>query len=361
MAEEEFEGKICHLNVILYRYGGLHTWYDAKGGLKRLIAFSGRIDDPEIDPLGGIDPGFSASTFHDKSVRLKIHSPTDLPWLEKIRTSLGVISNICGCIWVNANVEPHRFEIGGEAAEEEPVTVHLEVSADTFEAIQQQAARADDHHRIMQAKINLAGDALPETDSPIFLEDLDVSEAQRYAVTAFEIFDTRYFDHLRDRVLQTERGQDEGYGSYISVLLTEAHYEIHLERALVHSISCEGRVINSRGKPYDGADVTIEFAEFETNQFDELPRRAFFGEFYYCLNELDGEHPTTYLDFNLHYVPADARELLVPLFSQQLPTQVVLTINLATEEEELLAAEGKLRGNVRHYSFQVRQPLIDNA
>ena len=33
MVEEEFEDKTCDLNVMLYRYGGLHTWYDAKNGL----------------------------------------------------------------------------------------------------------------------------------------------------------------------------------------------------------------------------------------------------------------------------------------------------------------------------------------
>jgi hypothetical protein len=362
MVEEEFEERICDFNVMLYRYGGLHTWYDAKNGLKRCITLTGRIDDPYHGPLGDIDEHFPDSTFHNKPVRLEIYSPADLAWLEEIRTSLGDCSNIFGCVWVRAGVEPDRFEIEGEAVETEPVTVRLDVSADTFETIRRQAADADDHHRIMWAKINLVGNALPETDSHIiFLKDLDVSEAQGYAVTAFEIFDTRYFDHLRDRVLRIDRGQDEGYGSYISVLLTEARYKIHLERALVHAISCEGRVINSRGKPYDGEDVTIEFGEFKTNQFDKLPERTFFGEFAYWPKELDEEHSMIHLTFNLHYVPKDARDLLVPLFSQQFQTQVVLTINLATEEEELLAAKGELRGNVRHYSFEVRQYLVNNA
>ena len=55
------------------------------------------------------------------------------------------------------------------------------------------------------------------------------------------------------------------------------------------------------------------------------------------------------------------RDLLSLLRNQELRTRVVLTINLTNEEEELLAATNELWGNVRHYSFKVRQHLINNA
>ena len=361
MAEEQSEKRTCDLSVMLSRYGGVHTWYDAKAGLRRRIALIGRVEDPYRTPLGDFDEHYPDSAFHDKPARLEIYSPADPAWLEEVRTSLGD-SNACGCVTVRAGVEPDRFEIEGEAVEAEPVEVRLDMSADAFEAIRRQAADADDHHRIMWAKVTLSGDAVPETDSHFtFLKDLDVSKAQEYAVTGFEIFDTRYFDHLRGRVLQIERGRDEGYGAYISVLLTEARYEIHTERVLLHAISCEGRVINSRGKPYDGANVTIEFREFEPNQLEGLPKTAFFGEFGYWPKQPDEEHSSTHLTFNLNYVPEDARDLLIPLLSQQLPTQVVLTINLTKEEEDLLTATDELWGNVRHYSFKVQQHLINKA
>ena len=111
MVEEEFEERTCDLNVMLYRYGGLHTWYDAKNGLKRRITLTGRIDDPSRGPFGDIDDHFPDSTFHNKLVRLEIYSPADLAWLEEIRTSIGDCSSIFGCVSVRAGVEPDRFEI----------------------------------------------------------------------------------------------------------------------------------------------------------------------------------------------------------------------------------------------------------
>lgn len=361
MTEEESEKRTCNLSVMLSRYGGVQTWYDANVGLRRRIALIGRVDDPYQSPMGDIDEHFPDSAFHDKPARLEIHSPADPAWLEEVRNSLGDRS-ACGCVTVRASVEPHRFEIEGEEVEAEPVRVRLDMSADAFEAICRQAADADDHHRIMCAKVTLSGDAVPDTDSLfIVLKDLDVSKAQEFAVRDFEIFDTRYFDHLRGRVLQIERGQDEGYGAYISIMLTEVRYEIFTERALVHAISCEGRVINSRGKPYDGADVTVQFREFERNRLEGLPKTAFFGEFGYWPKQPDEEHSSTHLTFNLKYVPEDARNVLIPLLSQQIPAQVVLTINLAKEEENLLAATDELWGSVRHYSFEVRRNLKDNA
>lgn len=321
----------------------------------------GRIDDPYRAPLGDIDEHFPDSAFHNKTARLNIYSPADPAWLEEVRTSLGD-SNACGYVAVRAGVEPDRFEIEGEAVEAEPVTVRLDMSADAFEAVQRQASDANNHNRIMWAKVALSGVALPETGSHFtFLKDLDVSKTEKYAVTDLEIFDTRYFDHMRGRVLQIEHSRDEGYGTYISVLLTEVRYEMHTERALIHAISCEGRIINSRSKPYDGADVSIEFREFEPNQLEGLPKRAFFGEFGYWPKQQREEHSSNHFTFNLRYVPEDARDLLIPILCQQLTTQVVLTINLTKEEKDLLAATDELWGDVRHYSFKMRKDLHNKA
>ena len=52
---------------------------------------------------------------------------------------------------------------------------------------------------------------------------------------------------------------------------------------------------------------------------------------------------------------------LIPLLTRGLETQVVLDINLANEEEELLAVKGTLEGNVRHSKFRVRQHLVVSA
>ncbi len=361
MDDKESEERGCDLSIMLSGYGGVHTWYDAKVGLRRQMTLVGRIDDPCRTPLGDIDDNFPDSAFHNKATCLDIYSPPDPAWLDEVRTSLGD-SNACGCVAVSESVEPDRFEVEGEAVEAAPVTVRLDMTADAFEAVRSQAANANEHNRIMWTKFTLSGRALPEKDSHfIFLKDLDISKAEEYAVTGFEIFDTRYFDHMRGRVLQIEHSRDEGYGAYISVLLTEARYEMHTEHALIHAISCEGRVISSRGKPYDGADVSIEFREFKPNQLEGLPKRALYGEFGYWPKQPHEEHSSNHFTFNLHYVPEDARDLLIPILCQQLPTHVVLTINLTKEEQDLLAATDKMWGDVRHYSFEVRQNLLNKA
>lgn len=361
MAEKESEERTCDLRVMLSGYGGAHTWYDAKVGLRRKMTLVGWIHDPYHAPLGDIDERFPGSVFHNKAARLDIYSPGDPAWLDRVRTLLGD-SDACGRVAVRAGVEPDCFEVLGEAVEDEPVTVRLDMSADAFEAIQRQAADAYNHNRIMGATVALSGAALPKKDSPfIFLKDLDVSKSEEYAVTGFEISNTRHFDHMRGRVLQIEHNLDEGYGADISVLLTGARYKVNTERALIHAISCEGRVINSRGKPYDGADVSIKFHKFDPNQLEGLPKNAFFGEFGYWPKKPGEVHSSNHFMFNLNYVPEDARDLLIPILCRQLPNQVVLSMNLTKEEKDLLAATDKLWGDVRDYSFEVRQDLVNKA
>ena len=363
MPEGQSKERFCELSMMLFRYSGVSTTYDAKGGIKQSFNLSGHIDDPYRTPLGDIQEfGEGDSVFDGKPVRLEIYSPPH------IRDTPSV-SHACGVARVNAGVEPERFELDGETVEGDAILVVLDVSADAFEAIRRQAAEAYDHRRIMRATVTLIGDSLPQTDTPtmstldamLWLKDLDVAKVQDYGVRGFKISGTRYFDHTRGRVLQVERGREEGSGAYISILLTEARSEVYVERALFHSISCEGRVINGKGKPYDGVDATIEFGGFERNRHYELPERAYFGEFGYYPKLPDEKYSSTHFTFHLRYVPEDARDLLMPLFTQEVETRVILTINLTNEEEELLAATDKLSGSVRHYSFEVRRRLVNDS
>ena len=240
----------------------------------------------------------------------------------------------------------------------------LKVSADIFEVLRRQAAEAYDHRGVMWATFTLVGEALPKPDSHfIFLKDFDVSALRVYAVGDFEIFDTIYTDHLRGRVLPMERvGDNRRYGTSISILLTEVRYNISAERRLVHSIVCEGQVISGKGKPYDGVRVYVEFLEHEISGVTgELPERAWFGEFGYFAERQDEYNSTAFFSLQLKHVPEDARGLLLPLFSQDVGTQVILNANLTVEEDQLLGTTDELRGNVRYYSFEVRRDLIDTA
>lgn len=365
MAEDQSEQRTCDLSLVLFRYGGVHTWYDAKGGLKRKFVLSGRIDDPYRSPLEDIyEFGEGNSAFHNKPVRVEISASSDPKWLGDVIARLGD-DRTFGVVWVKAHVEPKRFELDCEMVEVEPITLNVEMNIDAFEAVRRQAVEADDHRRIMWAKVALVGETLPEPNNKlgfIDLKNLDISKDTEYAIGGFEIFDTRYTDHLRGRVLQIDRGRDEAYGAHVSILLTGARYEIDAERALLYSISCEGRVFGEpygKGKPYDGVDVTVEFAEHEPNRYNELPERAFFGEFGYYPKRPEEQYSSNHFAFNLRYLSLDARSLLIPLLSQVAETQIILKVNLTNEESELLAATDKIRGNVRHYSFEVRRRLVD--
>ncbi len=117
----------------------------------------------------------------------------------------------------------------------------------------------------------------------------------------------------------------------------------------------------SRGKPFDGADVSIEFREFERNRLEELPQRAYFGEFSYWPKQPKEEHSSNLFTFKLNYIPGDARDLLIPILSQKPHGQVVLTLHLTKEVKDILAAADKLTGDVRHYNFEVQQDLMSKA
>lgn len=353
----------CELSIAFARYGGVNSSYDAERGLSRKFVLLGRIDDPDLD-WDGDETGLPDSAFHGKQVRLTVYTPLDGEFLRNVQASyMGDTGNPCGVVTVRTGVEPERFELDGEMREIEPVIAQLHLSADAFEAIRRQAAEAYDHRRIMRATITLVGGALPAKDSRVkfwfghHLKDLDISKDQVYGIGGFEIGDTRDLDHLRGRV---QINRNEPYGVSISILLTQVKYKAEVEDARIYSLSCEGRV-KGRGDPYEGIDVTVEFSEHERNKRNELPERAFFGEFAYYVKQPDEEYSSNFFSLNLRYVPADIRDLLIILFSLDRGTHVILTVTLSKEEDELLATTKVLRGNVRSYEFGVYRDLITDA
>lgn len=348
--------KNCDMKVMLFRHRAVYTSYDTEGCLRRSMVFLGRIDDSHDGEFA--DP--QDDRFHGKGVLLRISSPRNPEWEEKVK-AMDELENVCGSVRVSKDVEPIRFEDDGKVIEGEPVEVSLVVTDEAFDAIRQQASEAYGHHRILEAGLTLVGKSLPDTDSVWgfrWLKDLDVSEERQYAIGSFSILDTLQIHPLWGRVLPFDLAPEEHYGASISILLTEARYDILADRGYMHSISCEGRVIGGRGKPYDGAYVTIEFDEYEPNPAtDELPERAFAGEFGYWPERPENEHSSPHFSFGLKHVPDDARELLLPVLTQEVGTCVVLRVSLENKEEDLLAATNVLYGNVRYYSFRVEKRL----
>jgi hypothetical protein len=360
MADDQCYEKTCEFSLVLFWYGGVHTSYDAKAGVKRSLLLKGRIDDPHVDFSGHSWPEEPASAFHDKPVHLDISSSFDPEWWQRIRAKLGT-PDACGLVRVRAGVEPKRVESEDgehEPFEVEPVQMTLVVSADAFEAIWRQVAEADSQRRTMRAELTLVGDSLPESDCMPFidLKDFDVAEDREYAVGSFEIHGG-YVDRLRGRMRPIERGRGEAYGASIRILITQTRYDLSAAHGRPHSISCEGRVMGSKGAPYDCANVTVNFLEhWGADSYYKLPERSFFGEFSYLPER---EPFPTGFNFNLWYVSEGDWKLLAPLLTRGAETRVFLVVNLTIEETELLAATDELQGNVRDYSFEVLRRLVD--
>lgn len=342
----------CGLSVVMFRFGvKTSISYDAKTGLKGRLVVSGWIDDHFYD-----------SHFHNKPVLVEISSPPKTGWSREL---LGVTDDDknCGLVQINADIEPERFEFDGEVDEtEEPVKVMLEVSTDVFEMFRHQVTEAYERRLIMSAHVNFI---VPQKDSSggILLKDLDVSEPRNYAVSGFKLsHNTSYTSHLCGRVRPLAPEWDEEYGTMISILLVEARDEVSLERGIAHRISCDGRIVNARGVPYDGTDVTIDFYEHETNRFTgELPERAFFGEFGFWPKQTDEEYSSYHFSLDLKHNPEDISKLLLPILTYDVHTQVFLDVYLIIEKKDLIEATDELRGNVRYYKFNMRRALINKA
>jgi hypothetical protein len=171
---------ICNLRLHLDRFGSLQTSYESKVGLKRDMTLRGLVDDPGHDFR-------NASAFHRKACELSLSSPVDQEWLKEIRNSLGD-GDICGEVIVYPGLVPDRFEAEGETYEIGPVEVTISVSNEAFEAFQHQVVEALGQHRVIGVKLWLSGGALPDKESGIiFLDDLDISDTQKYSVTRFEM------------------------------------------------------------------------------------------------------------------------------------------------------------------------------
>lgn len=256
MTEEQSDERTCDLHLLLVRQTGTEVSYDTQDGVNRSLTLTGWVDDPYRWPSGRIDEGSADSAFHDKRIRLKMCAPPDSGWLDNVRESLGDKS-ACGAASVEAGVEPERFELQGEMEEIEAIQVRLDVTEKTLEAIWRQVWPTDDHRRLLSAKVVLSGNAIPDVDSLlVWPQHLDISQKREYAVKGFEIHNTRIIDTMRGRVREIARTSDEGYGAYISVLLSQVRYELHTEYGIYYGISCTGRIINAWEKPYDGAYVS---------------------------------------------------------------------------------------------------------
>ncbi len=354
--EEESEENNCSLRLGMFRKGvNTTTSYDANSGLKGRLDLSGWIDDRFDDN----------SHFHNKPVRVEISSPPNPDWLAIVLNETAA-DKACGVVQINTDIEPKRFELEGEIVEVEPVKVKLEVSTDSFEVLCRQVANADEQHLEMGMEVTLVGESLPQQKNRlgiISLKDLDVSNHQIYAVGGFEIYyNTRSTDHMHGRVRPLEPERDEEYGTMISILLVGARDEVSIERGIAHRISCDGRIVNARGAPYDGADVAIEFYEHEQNRHTgELPERAFFGEFGFWPKQTDEEYSAYHFSLDLKHSPEDIPKLLLPLLTHDVNTRMFLDVYLVIEKKELLEATDELRGNVRYYKFNVRRELINKA
>ena len=320
--------------------------------LCRSMTMIGYIDDYVDDPYAHCD-----ERFHRKGIKLFLSAARDKPWTEELSQREGLPS-ICGVATVTANVTPKIYEWDGELIEDQPVQIRFSLSDEAFNAIQQQAEHTQRWSHLLEMRAELGGNSLP--DGGIFgiveLKDLDVSEARVFAVTMVGFTQTKFPDRLRGRVLPIEPLADEGYGASLTILLTQASYDLDVARGEVRSISCEGRVIHGRGKPYDDADVTVEFRVHERSRVtEELPAHALAGEFLYHPRHPDEEYSSTHFWFGLKHVPEDARELLLPVLASEAGTEVVLVVGLVVEKDVLVAATESLGGEVRSYSFRVRR------
>ena len=154
------------------------------------LTLSGQIDDAWYDDYYYKD----SSAFHQKPVRLDLHSPPNPEDIERERTFfMEGTGKICGVARINAGVEPKRFDFNGEEHESEPVYIDLFLCPDVFAAICDQAIEAYNNHLNMRATMTLVGDALqqikrdPRMPWPLTPRELDISVFHGYGVKSFEI------------------------------------------------------------------------------------------------------------------------------------------------------------------------------
>lgn len=357
MPEDQSEERFCHITIMLVRYSGVGMSYSPKSGLKRQMFLRGHVEHYDRD-----------DRFEGKPVRIRLETPPDPEWEEKIKTEQEV-NSACGRLSVRAKVQARKFE---EEVGDPPIQAFITITQEAFDAVSVHATETLDRLHRVGATIRLVGKSLPETGTglapeSVLLTDLDVSEDKSYAVGGFEIEGTRTFYPPRNRVLPMKRRLDECGRASLSILLADAAYQRDVPTGLVHSVWCHGSVIKAEGKSYEGASATVRFEEFHMVsslgglpvEWDpvtvELPERALFGKFSYWPKYLDKEYSSdTPFWFDLKQMPDDTRGQIIPILSQVAGAQVVLTVDLMNEEEELFVATDTLEGSVRAYSFEVQ-------
>ncbi len=167
----------CSLFILVAEQTFRETAYNLQRGTKRRLRLVGKIDDSE-----------QRSAFHGKPIEIRLGSPFDTEWLEKVRTSTGEPEAI-GCVDVRANIESEKYELYGEEYENDPLVALIYTNPEAFEAICFHLANFNE--RIIRIELELSGTALPETGSIfVFLSDLNITKKQTYAVTSIGISDT---------------------------------------------------------------------------------------------------------------------------------------------------------------------------
>ena len=362
MPEDQSEERFLEIGIMLVRYSGVGISYSPMSGVKRQMHLRGCIEHYQED-----------DRFEGKPVAIKIETPPDPEWEEEIKTEQQVRS-ACGLLSVRANVQPRKFE---KELGIPPIQAVITITQEAFDAVSAHVTATLDRLGRAVATIRLVGNSLPETGTGpsgarIRIEDLDVSDDKGYgigdkgyAIGGFEVADTCTL-YPRNRVLPIERKWDERRGgARVSVLRTSAAYQLDVPTGRAHSVQCSGSVINAKGNSYEGADATVRLEEFQMQNriglpFDldpavELPERALVGYFNYWPKDIDKKYSSAAsFSFNLKYMPDDARELIFPILSRVGGAQVVLTVDLISEEADLLGATGEVEGSVRDYTFEVR-------
>lgn len=343
----------CTLSLLLFRYSVVVSKYDAESGLSRKFTLSGIVDDPD-----------KARPSHQTAVDLEIVSPIDPKWLKRLAEAVGD-DLIVGGIYMRAGLQPEKYEDGGDSVDIAPIRTRVAVDNDSFERIRRQATEACDQRVILSAQLTLVGGGLPVPETKVDaafgrpFNELEVSNDCEFGIASIELSNTIYVDEYRDRVLAIDPKPTEGYGTTISVLITQIHYSVNIERGCVSVLRCEGTVLSARGAAYKEAEVSIEFTRHGRNRLSEdLPKQAYFGEFDYRPRD-SREDSLPDLQFELRYPPQDEWTRMLPLLGEAGSARIVVHINLIVEQTDLQNARSKVHGDVRSYSFQVDRMLKD--
>jgi hypothetical protein len=151
------------------------------------MTMEGKIDDY-------VESGEPADArFHGQGIKLFVSAPQDRDWASRLCQLEGV-DHVCGAAFIEAGVIPKTYDFDGMTEEDQPVQIHLKLSVQAFNAIQQQAYDAERRGHLLEMKATLSGNSLPDTGDRfgfVLLKELDVSERRQFAVTAVSFTETK--------------------------------------------------------------------------------------------------------------------------------------------------------------------------